>query len=142
MRTFIQLRDGIGYATLSTPAGEPDHSVTPDHTTAIEVFTDNADQFIGKQYNAETKSWSDAEVLFWAEIAHNGAIMQINKTVFQHEVNGPLLTPEVESHWKWVDGEWVAPKTADEVLAAQQVAQAEADALALANAPTETPNES
>ena len=41
MRTFIQLRDNIGYATLNTPTNMPDHTVTPDHTTAVEVFTDN-----------------------------------------------------------------------------------------------------
>ena len=140
MRTFIQLRDGIGYATLTTPEGEPDHTVTPDHTTAIEVFTADPDQFLKKKYNESTKTWSDAEVLFWAEIAHNGAIMQINKTVFKHEIDGPLLTPEVEPHWKWLDSKWVAPLTPEEVRAAEALALAEANRVALLNAQEETSN--
>lgn len=134
MKTFIQLRNGVGYATLITPEGEPDHTVTPDHTTAVEVFTTDPDQFLKKKYNEETKTWSNADVFFWAEISYNGSIMQINKTVFEHEIDGPILTPEVEPHWKWIDGEWVRPKTAEEIHEEQKVAQEAAGALALLNA--------
>jgi len=140
MRTFIQLRDGVGYATLVVPEGEPDHTITPDHTTAVEVFTADPDQFLKKKYDEKTKTWSDAEVLVWAEISPSGAIMQINRTVFEHEIKGPLITPEVEPHWKWIDGEWVKPMTPDEVLAAQKLAEEEADRVALLNAKETTPN--
>ena len=65
MRTFIQLRNSVGYAIVITPEGEPDHSVTPDHTTAVEVFTENPDQFLNKKYNEETSTdpWTAAAVL-------------------------------------------------------------------------------
>jgi hypothetical protein len=109
MRTFIQLRDGIGYATIITPADAPDHTVTPDHTNAIEVFTDNPDQFLKMKYNAETKSWSEAPVLRYAEINAQGEIIEIKRTVFEHEVDDDtkLMEADTTHLHKWIDGEWV-----------------------------------
>ncbi len=111
MRTFIQLRDGIGYATLITPSDAPDHSVTPDHTNAIEVFTDNPDQFLKQIYNAETKSWSPAPILRYAEINVNGEIIEVKRTVFPHEIDHDtkLMEDDTTHLHKWVDGAWVAP---------------------------------
>lgn len=109
MRTFIQLRNGVGYATLTTPAEEPDHSVTPDHTTAIEVFTDNPDQFLKMKYDAETKSWSQAPVLRYAEINGQGEIIEIKHTVFEHEIDEDtkLMEADTTPAHKWIDGGWV-----------------------------------
>ncbi len=111
MRTFIQLKNGVGYATLITPSDAPDHSVTPDDTTAIEVFTDNPDQFLKKVYDAETKSWSEAPLIRWAQVNQNGVMVEIGRTYFQHEVpNDALIVPEgVDGSYTWIDGEWVAP---------------------------------
>jgi hypothetical protein len=111
MRTFIQLRDGIGFATIVTPTDAPDHSVTPEHTTIVEVFTDNPDQFLKKAYNQETASWSDAPIIVWAQVNENGVMVEIGRTYFQHEVPSDALTVPhgVDSSYKWIDGEWVAP---------------------------------
>jgi hypothetical protein len=111
MRTFIQLRGGVGYATITTPTDEPDHSVTPDHTTAIEVFTENADQFLKMQYDAETKSWSEAPLIRWAEINQHGVPIEIGRTVFLHEVpsNAHIMPDGVDGSYKFIDNEWVAP---------------------------------
>jgi len=110
MRTFIQLRDGVGYATINT-TGEPNHTVTPDHTTAVEVFTDNPEQFLRKEYNAETKEWSDAPIIRFAEINENGELIEIRRTVFVHEIpnNAVVMPDEVNGSWKFINGEWVAP---------------------------------
>jgi hypothetical protein len=119
MRTFIQLRNGVGYATVITPEGAPDHSVTPDDTTAIEVFTDNPDQFLKMKYDAETKSWSEAEYIVYADFDHEGRLTDIRRTYFVHETEGKaILTSEVKPDWRWVDGEWVKPYIeAEEVVA-------------------------
>ena len=111
MRTFIQLRNGVGYATVITPTDEPDHSVTPDDITAIEVFTDNPDEFLKKKYNSETKSWSDAPLIIWALVNSNGVMTEIGRTCFEHEIpSNALIVPEsVDGSYKWIDGEWVAP---------------------------------
>lgn len=111
MRTFIQLRDGIGYATVITPTDAPDHTVTPDDTTAIEVFTENADQFLKMQYDAETKSWSEAPLIRWAEVNEDGVPIEIRRTVFIHEVPNPslIMPDEVTPFWKLIDGVWTEP---------------------------------
>jgi hypothetical protein len=80
MRTFIQLRNGVGYASVITPTDEPDHTITPDHTTAIEVFTADPDQFLKKKYDAETKTWSDAPVYRYAEVNNDGVPVEIKRT--------------------------------------------------------------
>lgn len=109
MRTFIQLRDGIGFASLMTPKGEPDHTVTPDHTTVVEVFTDNPNQFIKMKYDLATNTWSDAPVKRFAEINQQGEIIEIRRTVFDHEIDDDtkLMTDDITSLHKWVDGAWV-----------------------------------
>ena len=112
MRTFIQLRNGIGYSTLITPADEPDHSVTPDHTTAVEVTgQENPDQFLKKKYDEETKSWSEAPLIRWAEVNENGVPVEIRRTVFIHEVpHASLIMPdEATPFWSLIDGVWTAP---------------------------------
>jgi hypothetical protein len=85
--------------------------VTPDHTSAIEVFTDNADQFLGKQYNAEAKSWSDAPVIRYAELNQNGVPVEIRRTVFAYTVpsNAVIMPDEADGSWRFIDNEWVAP---------------------------------
>ena len=114
MRTFIQLRDGIAYATLITPNDSPDHTVTPDNVPAIEVFTDNADEFLGKIYDEATKSWSEPKLFVYGDIDENGRIIEIRKTYFESETIGkPLITSDVKPDWRWVNGDWVIPEVID-----------------------------
>lgn len=110
MRTFIQLRDRIAFAIINT-TGELNHSTTPDHTTAVEVFTDTPEQFLKMTYNQETKSWSDTPLIIWAQVNGNGIITEIGRTYFKHEVpTDAIIVPEgVDSSYKWIDNEWVAP---------------------------------
>ena len=111
MRTFIQLRDGIGYAVINTE-GEPDHSNTPSHTTSIEVFTDNPEKLIRKKYNQETKEWSDAPVIRFAEYNENGDLLEIRRTVFVHEIpdNSAIMPDKANGLWKFINGDWVSPE--------------------------------
>ncbi len=109
MKTFIQLRDGIAYAVINT-VGELDHSVTPDHTTAFEVFTDNPEQFLRKVYNAETGTWFDAPIIRFAEYNENGDLIEIKRTVFAHEIpdNAAVMPNEADGSWKFINGTWQA----------------------------------
>lgn len=108
MRTFVQLRDGIGYAVINT-TGEPDHSTTPDHTTAVEVFTADPDQFLRKAYNAGM--WLDAPIIRFAEYNEKGDLIEIRRTVFAYEVpqNGAVMPDDADGSWKFIDGTWVEP---------------------------------
>jgi len=97
---------------LQVPEGEPDHSVTPDHTTAIEVFTDNADQFLCKIYNAETQTWTEAPVIRFAEYNPNGDLIEIRRTVFVHQIpeNAAIMPIEATALWKFINGAWIEPE--------------------------------
>jgi hypothetical protein len=114
MKTFIQLRNNVGYATLVVPDGEPDHTVTPDDTTAIEVFTDNPDQFLKMKYDEKTKTWSEANLIIYAVLNDKGNPIEIRRTVFLHEADGsPILTAELledlQPNWKWDGEKWILP---------------------------------
>ena len=114
MRTFIQLRDNIGFATVQVPDGESDHTVTPNHTTAIEIFTDNPDQFLNKKYDTALNSWSDAPLITYAIVAEDGSIVEIRNTYFNFDVQGPLFKNNISLNSKWINEEWIEPNFVQE----------------------------
>jgi hypothetical protein len=105
MRTFIQLRNGIGYATINTPVNAPDHSVTPDNTTAIEVESGTGEFYLNKKY--EDGVWSVIDVIKWAQVDEDGVVVEIKRTYFADEVNGPLIDDTYTPNSKWIDNTWV-----------------------------------
>ena len=110
MRTFIQLKDKIGYATVNT-MGEPDHSVTPNDTTVVEVFTDNPEQFLYKTYNLETNTWTDTPIIKYAIVDENGFIVEFKSTVFQSEIkNNPIIDLKITGSYKWNGTSWINPE--------------------------------
>jgi hypothetical protein len=111
MKTFIQTRDNIGFAVLHT-GGEPDHSVTPDHTTAIDITGhEDPESLIRKKYDPATKTWGDAPIHRLAEINQFGDIIEIRQTVYTHEIdsNTIVMPDEVDFRYKYINGQWVAP---------------------------------
>jgi hypothetical protein len=102
MKTYIQLKDGIGFATVVTPGDVDYSSVAHD---GVEVATDNAEQFINKKYNSDG-SWSDADLIYFAEVDANGFIVEIKRTYFSSLVDGPILPNDFDGKSKWVDGAW------------------------------------
>lgn len=120
MRTFIQTHDDVAFAILHSE-GEPDHSVTPDHITAVEYEGENPEQFIGKKYNTNTKTWHDAEVYVYAILDEKGRAMEIRRTVYQHEADGyPLWEEGLRPDHYWANGKWNDPKD-DEVIDVEEV---------------------
>lgn len=112
MKTFIQTRNNIGFAILNTSGSEPDHSLTPDHTNAIDITGhENPESLLRKQYNPENQTWSDAQIFRVADINAFGDIVEIRRTVFEHEIDpDTIVMPEnVDYRWKYVNGEWIEP---------------------------------
>ncbi len=129
MRTFIQLRNNVGYATLVVPVGEPDHTVTPDDTTAIEVFTDNPDQFLKMKYDEKTKTWSEANLIIYAVLNDKGNPIEIRRTVFVHEAEGlPILTEsllrEISPDWTWDGEKWNIPNIVEAEIITSELTSA------------------
>jgi len=96
MKTFIQLKDGIGWASVNT---------TGDVEGAIEVDSGSGDFYLKKKY--ENGVWSEASLIRFAEINDQGEIIEIKRTYYSSEVTGPVMVDGVKSDSKWVDGVWV-----------------------------------
>ena len=99
MRTFIQLKDGIGWASINT---------TGELEGAIEVDSGTGDFYIKKKY--ENGLWVEAEIIKFAEINDEGEIVEIKRTYFSSEVNGILMDSETKPTSKWINGAWVNPQ--------------------------------
>ena len=106
MRTFIQLQDNIGWAVVRSNE-MPDHTNTPANITIVEVFTSEPEQFLKKKYNPETTSWSDVDLITFAEVNNKGSIIEIKRTYFNHEVTGPIITEDIPLDSKWINDNWV-----------------------------------
>ena len=68
MRTFVQLKDGVGFAFVNTT----------ESVDGIEVEAGSGDQYLKKVYN--DGEWSDAPLIWFAEIGYDGSIIEIKKT--------------------------------------------------------------
>ena len=96
MRTFVQLKDGIGFATVNTE-GETD---------GIEVEFGQGENYLKKIYN--DGNWEPAPLIWFAEINYDGSIIEIRRTYYPSEVgDNPILTPDIKSSARWVNNEWV-----------------------------------
>jgi hypothetical protein len=96
MKTFIQLKDGIGWAFVNT---------VDKIDGAIEVENGTGDFYLKKKY--ENGVWSDADLIKFAEINEDGEIIEIKRTYFISEVNGPVLNPDTKNTSKWINNSWV-----------------------------------
>jgi len=110
MAIFIQTLENIGFALLNTH-GEPDHSVTPDHTTAVDVSDhSNPESLLGKKYDPATKTWSEAPLFYFVTQLINGVVHQTNSTVFKSHITGDVVPAECGYGWvKNDDGSYSAP---------------------------------
>lgn len=99
MKTFIQLKDGIGWAFVNTDG---------NIEGAIEVEFNSGESYIKKKY--ENGVWLDSEVIRYAEVNENGNIIEIKRTNFPSDVSGPIMESEITAAHTWVDGAWVAPE--------------------------------
>lgn len=99
MKTFIQLKDSIGFASVNTE-GE---------TEGIEVEFGTGEAYLNKSY--ANNQWGDVAPLIWyAELNYDGSIIELRKTRFISEIgNNPIITPDVSLAAKWINGQWVEP---------------------------------
>ena len=98
MRTFIQLKDNIGWAVVNTP-GETD---------GIEVDSGTGDFYVGKLYS--NSEWSIAPLIRYAIVNESGNIVELRETKYSSEVGSwPEWNSEIPTTWKWIDGSWIDP---------------------------------
>jgi hypothetical protein len=98
MKTFIQLKDSIGFAVINTP-GE---------TEGIEVAFGTGDNYLGQLYS--NGSWSVAPTIKYAILNEDGGIVELRQTKFPSELGPwPEWNSEIPTTWKWIDGAWIDP---------------------------------
>ena len=98
MKTFIQLKDNVGFAFVNT-SGETD---------GIEIPFGTGESYLEKVY--DNGSWSVAPTIKYAIIDEFGKIVEIRQTKFISEVGPwPQWNIEIPTYFKWSNGEWIDP---------------------------------
>lgn len=98
MRTFVQLKDGVGFAVVNTEG----------HTEGIEVDSGTGEQYLKKSY--DNGAWSDAPLIWYAEVNYDGSIIEVKKTYFISEVgDNPIFNFDIKPTFRWVNNEWIDP---------------------------------
>lgn len=96
MKHYVQLKDGVGFATISSDKGVE----TSDFIVEVE---DNPEQFLNRKYNGST--FLDAEIIKYAIVDSDNTIIDIRKTYFSSDVeknNGiEINNDNVKVLWKW-----------------------------------------
>jgi hypothetical protein len=117
MRTFIQLKDGVGWASVNTD-GEVEGS--------IEVEVGTGDFYIKKKYLDGV--WSDADIIRFAEINEDGEIIEIKHTYYSSEANNMIMDSNTKGSSRWINGAWVHAEVvtpAPETVAAPETVEIE-----------------
>lgn len=101
MNKYVQLKDGVVFATLST-AGEIEESIS-----IVKVDVD-PETLLNKKY--ENNVFVDAQLIKYAVLdPNNNTVIAIYRTMFSSEVSGPIiLTDNVDILWTW-DGQSFNP---------------------------------
>jgi hypothetical protein len=95
MKTFIQLKDNVGFAFVNT-SGE---------TEGIEVPFGTGEDYLEKTY--DDGSWSVAPTIKYAVVDEFGNILEIRQTKFISQVGPwPQWNTDIPTYFKWIDGAW------------------------------------
>jgi len=98
MKTFIQLKDNIGFANINT-VGDTD---------GIEVPFGTGENYLGHLYSEG--NWSVAPLIKYAIVDEKGNIIELRQTKFLSDLGPwPEWNSEIPTTWKWIDGGWVDP---------------------------------
>jgi hypothetical protein len=99
MKTFIQLKDGIGFAFIDTPSD----------TDGIEVTFGTGESYIKKQLIND--EWVEAPIIKYATLSEDGRITEVLSTVFTSIVgNNPVIPEGLDLASTWNGTAWVLPE--------------------------------
>ena len=102
MKHYVQLKDGIVFATHSSPSNVDDSG-----PNVWEVETDATDK-LGKLYS--NGEFSDAPLIKYAIVDSNNMVLFIKETKYSSEVTGPIITSDdVSVFWTWNGENFTSP---------------------------------
>jgi len=106
MRNFVQLKDGIVFASHSSST-----EVDIPGDNIIEVEQDGI-AYLNKKY--ENGTFIDAPIIKYAILdeSNNNTVVGIERTIFSSDVKGPIITNDnVNVLWTWNGTDFIAPAT-------------------------------
>jgi len=107
MSTWIQLKDGVAFASVESPHFVDNSILLEDGMTFEDVHP--------KKY--ENGTWVEAPLTYFVTQLIDGVVRQINSTVYSSDVIGDIVSSSVQIGWvKNEDGTYSAPVTPTEEI--------------------------
>jgi len=100
MSTWIQLKDGVAFASVESPHFVDNSILLEDGMTFADVHP--------KKYQNGT--WVEAPLTYFVTQLVDGVVCQINSTVYSSDVTGDIVSSDVQVGWvKDENGAYSAP---------------------------------
>ena len=107
MSTWIQLKDGVAFASVESPHFVDNSILLEDGLTFADVHP--------KKY--ENGTWVEAPLTYFVTQLIDGVVRQTNSTVYSSDVTGDIVSSAVQIGWvKNEDGTYSAPVTPTEEI--------------------------
>ncbi len=104
MSTWIQLKDGVAFASVESPHFVDNSILLEDGMTFADVHP--------KKYQNGT--WVEAPLIYFVTQLVDGVVRQINSTVYSSDVTGDIVSSAVQIGWvKNEDSTYSAPPVID-----------------------------
>ena len=107
MSTWIQLKDGVAFASVESPHFVDNSILLEDGLTFADVHP--------KKY--ENGTWVEAPLTYFVTQLIDGVVRQTNSTVYSSDVTGDIVSSAVQIGWvKNEDATYSAPVTPTEEI--------------------------
>jgi hypothetical protein len=103
MKNYVQLKDGIVFAAHQSQFDVDDSGPN------VWLVEEDASDKLGKTYNTNNGTFSNATEIKYAVLDSNNTVVQILSTVFSSEVDGPIITDDAVKVLSTWDGENFVP---------------------------------
>lgn len=105
MSTWIQLKDGVSFASVESPYFVDNSILLEDGMTFEDVHP--------KKY--ENGTWVEAPLIYFVAKLVDGVVRQINSTVYSSDITGDIISSNVKVGWiKNEDGTYSSPEEVTE----------------------------
>jgi hypothetical protein len=107
MSTWIQLKDGVAFASVESPYFVDNSILLEDGMTFEDIHP--------KKY--ENGTWVEAPLVYFVTQLIDGVVHQINSTVYSSDVTGDVVSSAVQIGWvKDENGTFNTPITEQETV--------------------------
>ena len=105
MNTWVQLKDGVAFASVESPNFVDNSILLEDGVTFQDV---HPKKYIDGQ-------WVDAPLTYFVTQLVDGVVRQINSTVYSSDVTGDIISSDVQVGWvKNEDGTYSEPEVTND----------------------------